>query len=132
MTEVLSPSEDDAASKRNKWLRGLANLIGGAIPVAGSIVSASAGVWGEAEQERAMAALRAWVKMLEDELREKQCTMLEIISRLDMHDDEIARRVRSDEYQQLLRKAFRNWSGTENRKKQEYIRRPIQQRSATG
>jgi len=56
-----------------------------------------------------MDALRAWIKMLEDELREKQRTMVEIISRLNMHDEAIAARVKSADYQQLLKKAFRNW-----------------------
>src|SRR5688572_16237869 len=77
---------------------------------------------GEAEQERAMETLRAWMKMLEEELREKQRTILEIVARLDMHEEKIAERVRSPEYQSLMRKAFRNWAGTESRKKQEYIR----------
>jgi len=114
LSEIIPPDEDDQAARRRKWLRGLGNLIGGAIPIAGSVVSAAAGVWGEAEQERAMDALRAWIKMLEDELREKQRTMLEIISRLNMHDEAIAARVKSADYQQLLKKAFRNWSGTES------------------
>jgi hypothetical protein len=39
-----------------------------------------------------------------------------------MHDEEIAKRVKSSEYQSLLKKTFRNWSGTESAKKQEYIR----------
>jgi hypothetical protein len=39
-----------------------------------------------------------------------------------MHDEQISERVRSAEYQSLLKKAFRNWAGTESKKKQEYIR----------
>jgi hypothetical protein len=35
-------------------------------------MSAAAGIWSEAEQESAMQALRAWIKMLEDEMREKR------------------------------------------------------------
>lgn len=124
MNEILGSrdDDDDDASRRNKWLRMIANLFGGSIPIVGGAVSAAAGFWSEADQERAMDALRAWVKMLEDELREKQRTVLEIVSRLDMHDEEISNRVKSEEYQQLLKKAFRNWSGTESRKKQEYVR----------
>ena len=60
--------------------------------------------------------------MLEDEIREKQKTILEIFSRLNMHEEAIAQRVKSGEYQSLMKKAFRNWSGTESAKKQEYIR----------
>lgn len=77
---------------------------------AGGFISAAAGVWSEKEQVEALDALRAWVKMIEDELREKQQTMLDVMAPLDMHDEEIAARVRSDEYQSLLKKVFRNWA----------------------
>ncbi|PWB89867.1 hypothetical protein C5688_13590 [Methylocystis sp. MitZ-2018] len=78
-----------------------------------------------------MDAIRAWAKMLEDEMKEKQRTILDVVSRLDMHDEEIANRIKSDEYQKLLKKAFRNWSGTESRKKQEYIRNILCNAAAT-
>jgi hypothetical protein len=86
------------------------------------LFAAAAGVWNNTEQGSVLAVLRAWIKMIEDELREKQKTILEIFARLDVHQEEIAKRVKSTEYQSLLKKAFRNWSGTESEKKQEYIR----------
>jgi hypothetical protein len=115
----------------NKWVRGGINAAGALVPFAGGLLSAAANVWGEAEQERAMEALRAWIKMLEDELREKQRTILDIIARLDMHDEEIGKRVRSTEYQSLMKKAFRNWAGTESPKKQEYIRNILSNAAAS-
>ncbi|MGE3993719.1 hypothetical protein [Pseudorhodoplanes sp.] len=115
-------AENDKNAGRGKWIRGALNAASGAIPFAGGFLAAAAGVWGENEQQQAMDALRAWIKMLEDELREKQRTILEIMARLDMHDQKIAERVMSSEYQSLLKKAFRNWAGTESGKKQEYIR----------
>lgn len=71
------------------------------------------------------------MKMLEDELREKQDTIAQIVERLDIHDDEIARRVCSEEYQSLVRKAFRNWAGAESQKKQEYVRNILSNAAAT-
>jgi hypothetical protein len=131
MDEVLPPSRDDGGKKSNKWIRAGLGLAGGAIPFAGGLISAAAGIWSEAEQERAMETLRAWVKMLEDELREKQQTILEIVARLDLHDEQIRERIRSSEYQSLLKKAFRNWAGTESRKKQEYIRNILSNAAST-
>jgi hypothetical protein len=122
---------DDRKSGASKWVRAGMNTASGLIPFAGGFISAAAGVWSENEQEEALNVLRAWVKMLEDELREKQQTMLDVMARLDMHDDEIAARVRSEEYQSLLKKAFRNWAGTESRKKQEYIRNILTNAAAT-
>lgn len=107
---------------RNKWARGALNAAGGLIPFAGGFLSAAANVWSESEQQAAMDALRAWIKMLEDELAEKQATIIDIMQRLDLHNEEIAKRVKSAEYQSLLKKAFRNWAGTESKKKQEYVR----------
>lgn len=126
MNEILPPEdrsdEQKGGSKKNKWIRGGMNAVGGSIPFAGGFISAAAGVWGEAEQEEAMEALRAWMKMLQDEIREKQETIIEIMQRLDFHQEEITKRVRSDEYQSLLKKAFRNWAGAESKTKREYIR----------
>ena len=60
--------------------------------------------------------MQAWLKMLQAEFDEKQQVICEVIARIDVHDEEIAKRVRSDEYQALLRKAFRNWAGAESAK----------------
>jgi hypothetical protein len=126
-----SQPSDDQSSTNNKWIRGALNAAGGAIPFVGGMLSAAAGVWGEKEQEKAMEALRAWLQMLHDELREKQRTMVDMLTRLDMHDEEISKRIKSDEYQSLLKKAFRNWAGTESRKKQDYVRNILTNAAAT-
>jgi hypothetical protein len=60
--------------------------------------------------------------MLEDEIREKQKTILEIAARLDIHDEKIQQRIESKEYQSLLKKTFREWSGAESEDKRTYIR----------
>ncbi|AXK82246.1 hypothetical protein DW352_17990 [Pseudolabrys taiwanensis] len=60
--------------------------------------------------------------MLAAEMHEKEQTILEITARLDMRDEETAKRVESPEYQALLRKAFRDWAGTESEEKRVLIR----------
>jgi hypothetical protein len=130
--DISIPGEGEKSpSPVNKWVRALANLIGGAIPIAGAVVQAGTGVWGETEQERAMDAVRAWIKMLEEEDREKQRTILEILARVDLHDDEIGARIKSDEYQELMKKAFRGWSRTQSRTKQQYVRDILSHAAAT-
>ena len=93
--------DDHSKSGANKWIRAGLSAASGFIPFASGFISAAAGVWSENEQEEALNVLRAWMKMLQDELGEKQRTMLDVMARLDMHDEEIAARVRSDEYQSL-------------------------------
>ena len=98
----------------SKVIRGALQVIGGAVPFAGGLLSAAAGAWSENEQERVNKFFRHWIKMLEDEIKEKERTILEIMARLDIHDEEIAKRLESSEYQSLLKKTFREWSGAES------------------
>ena len=81
------------AAKGAMIARGALNTVSGAIPLAGGFLSAIAGVWGEKEQERVNRFFEHWVKMLAEEMREKEKTIIEIMSRLDMHDEEISKRV---------------------------------------
>jgi hypothetical protein len=60
--------------------------------------------------------------MLQAELEEKAQTILEIIARLDMNDENTAERVASPEYQALLRKAFRERAGAESEEKRKLVR----------
>jgi hypothetical protein len=103
-------------------IRGAINSFGSLLPIVGGVLSAAAGAWSEHEQEQVNEFLKQWLKMLEDELREKAQTILEIASRVDMHDEEIAKRILSSEYQGLLRKAFREWSAAESESKRAIIR----------
>src|SRR3990167_7994465 len=105
-----------------KVVRGALQIVGGAVPFAGGLFSAAAGAWSEHEQEKVNSFFKHWIKMLEDEIREKERTILEIMSRLDIHDEEIAKRLESKEYQSLFKKTFREWSGAESEEKRTYIR----------
>lgn len=102
--------------------RGVLNTVSGAIPLAGGLLSAAAGAWGEKEQERVNRFVEHWLRMLAEEMKEKERTILEIMARLDMQDEEIAKRVESAEFQSLLRKAFRDWAGTESEEKRVFVR----------
>lgn len=78
--------------------------------------------WHDKEQEKVNRFLEQWVRMIKDELREKEATILEIMARLDLHDEKIAERVQSKEYQSLIRKTFREWAGAESESKRVWIR----------
>lgn len=103
-------------------IRAVMNAAGGAIPFLGGLLAAGAGAWSEHEQRKINDFLTHWLKMLQDEMAEKAQTILEITARLNMNDEKIAERVASPEYQSLVRKAFRDWSGAESDKKREFVR----------
>ena len=113
-----------------KHARG-AMQVAGAVPFVGGLFSAAAGYWSEHEQKRLNEFLKRWLGMMQDEIREKQRTIAEIAMRLDLHDEEISARVRSDEYQSLIKKAFRDWAGAESEKKQEFVRNILSNAAAS-
>jgi hypothetical protein len=78
--------------------------------------------WHDKAQEKVNRFIEEWVRMLQDELREKEATILEIMARLDLQDDKISERVNSKEYQSLVRKTFREWAGAESEEKRVWIR----------
>ncbi len=121
-TEISADPQPPSSSGSAKIGRGVLQAVGGAVPFLGGLLSAAAGYWSEREQEKINEFIAAWVKMLQDEVREKEEVLGGVVARLDLHDEELNNRVRSDEYQALLRKAFRNWAGAESAKKREYIR----------
>lgn len=107
------------------------NVVSGLVPFFGGFLAAIAGAWGEREQEHVNNMLRQWLQMLEDELKEKGRTIAEVIARLDMHDEEVLKRIESEEYQTLLKKAFRNWSSVDSESKREKIRNILANAAAT-
>lgn len=114
-----------------KAARAALSAAGGAIPFIGGVLSAGAAFWSESEQAQVNKLLKQWIEMLEDELREKGRTISEVVARLDMKDDETARRVESEEYQTLLKKSFRNWSSIDSESKREKIRNILANAAAT-
>ncbi|HEX5403533.1 MAG TPA: hypothetical protein VFX16_14675 [Pseudonocardiaceae bacterium] len=104
---------------------------GGLIPFAGGLLSAAASAWSDHEQDQVNSFFKQWLHMLEDEMREKEQTIFEIVARLDMQDDTTTNRMNSPEYQSLLRKAFREWSAAESEKKRALVRNILANAAAT-
>jgi hypothetical protein len=114
-----------------KISRGALQSIGGAVPIAGGVFSAIAGAWSEGEQDKVNRFFEDWVRMLQDELKEKEQTIIEIMVRLDLQDEAISERISSSEYQSLVKKTFREWSGAESEDKRVYIRNILSNAAAS-
>lgn len=126
MSDESENNENDKVfpegSNAAKLSRGALQAAGGLIPFAGGVFSAFAGAWSEKEQEEVNKFFKFWVEGLEDELKEKEKTLIEIMARLDLQDEKIAKRVESKEFQSIVRKTFRDWSAAESENKREYVR----------
>ena len=118
------------ASKKGKAGRAVLNVLG-SVPVAGGLFSAAAGYWGEQEEAKANEFLKNWIDMIHDEIREKEKTIVEIMARLDLHDEEISRRVTSESYQSLLKKSFREWPAAESERKRQLLRNLLSNAAAS-
>ena len=94
-------------------------------------LSAAASAWSEQEQERVNKVFQQWLQMLKDELEEKSRTIVEIVARLDMQDEEIKARIESEEYQRILKNSFRNWSKIDSEEKRQKIRNILANAAAT-
>jgi hypothetical protein len=55
-----------------KVIRGGMQVASGVVPFAGGFLSAAAGAWSEHEQEKVNIFFKAWLKMIEDEIKEKE------------------------------------------------------------
>lgn len=133
MTDAIEPPAPrlPKTGVGKKISRGALQIVGGALPGVGGVLSAIAGAWSEQEQEKVNRFFEHWVQMLQDEIKEKTETIVEIMARLDLQDEAIAERVESKEYQSLLKKTFRDWAGSESEKKREYIRNILSNAAAT-
>jgi len=128
-------SEDEKklpeSGKVAKISRGALQAVGGAVPFAGGVFSAIAGAWSEGEQDKVNRFFEDWVRMLQDELKEKEETIIEIMARIDLQDEAIIERISSREYQSLVKKTFREWSGAESEDKRIYIRNILSNAAAS-
>jgi hypothetical protein len=94
----------------------------GAIPLPSELFTGFSGSRSEREQARINEFLHHMMEMLKAEMREKEKTIHEITARIDMQDEKISERIKSHSYQALLRKAFRDWAGTESEDKRTFVR----------
>ncbi|TBC92688.1 hypothetical protein ELH26_00890 [Rhizobium leguminosarum] len=122
MTKTTFPDEFPEGAKHGRLARGALNVVSGMIPLAGGLVAAAASTWGEHEQDQMNDFFRHWVEMLRAEMEEKQRTIVEIMQRLDLRDEQVSERIQSPEFQSLLRKSFREWAGAESDEKRSLVR----------
>ncbi len=97
-------------------------IVGGAIPLLGGAVSGAAGAWSETEQDHFNRVAASWLQLQKDEIREIGITIAEILTRLDLNDENIRKRIESAEYLSLLKKCFRDWSAAESEGKRVLVR----------
>ena len=125
------PPKVPTSSAATQIARATLQVIGGAVPGIGGILSAAAAHWSEKEQEHINRVFEQWLQMLEEELREKAHTIVEIMARLDMNDQQIRDRIELPEYRALMKKAFRNWQNIDSEPKRQKVRNLLSNAAAS-
>ena len=133
MANIVSSTGDELPEegKAGRAARGALQIASGAVPLVGGILSAIAGAWSENEQAKVNRFFDQWVRMLEEEIREKEATVIEIMARLNLQDEKITARVESREFQSLVKKTFRDWAGAESEDKRVLIRNLLSNAAAS-
>ena len=103
----------------------------GAIPVVGGAIAGASSAWSETEQNHFNKVFAAWLKMQEDEILEIGTTIMEVMSRLDLNDEQIRERLESPEYLKIIKKCFRDWSAAESEEKRILVRNLLINAAAT-
>jgi len=117
-------------SKAGKYAR-LILAVMSSIPWIGGVLSAAATLSAEASQSQINKLLEIWINEHKDKLNSLKQTIEEIISKLDSLDDEIQQRIQSEEYLNIVRKAFFAWDQADTKEKREMIKNLIMNAGAT-
>lgn len=123
--------EKEKNENGKKIIRAGMEVAGGVIPLVGGFLSAMATAWGENDQDKINRFFKHWLQMLADEIREKEKTIFEVASRLDLQEEKISKRLESPEYQSILKKVFREWSVAESEEKRVLIRNILANAAST-
>jgi len=144
--EIIEPedpnqlSKDELRKRLEKAINGgavppivrcILNLLGGSIPLAGSSLSAAAGIWSEREQQQFNKIFAEWLKLQEQEITDIGVTLMDVMSRLDGEDERVRERIQSKEYLSLIRKCMRDWSASESDQKRILIRNLLSNAAAS-
>jgi len=110
--------------KRRRLLRFIVAAMS-SIPWIGGIFSASTALQSEIEQAKTNELYNSWLLEHQNKIEDLGLTIQEILERFDSLGDVINDRIESEEYLQIVTKAFRTWDKSDTNDKREIIRNLI-------
>jgi hypothetical protein len=108
------------AERQRKYRRFVLAAMG-SIPWVGSFIAAAAAAEGEREQQKVNELQQEWLEEHHGKLTDLKRTLLEILQRLESLGPEIEKRIQTEEYLGLVRKAFRVWDQADTQDKRKLI-----------
>lgn len=120
--EIQKKIEENESGRKSAIGRFFLSSIGGVIPFVGGIIGASASAWSEKEQNEMNKIFKLWMKFQEEELEQIGVTLIEVMQKLDFQNEEINKRITSQEYMGIIKKVFRDWSASDSERKRSLLR----------
>lgn len=126
MADESNPGKDLekilSGGKAPTVIRAIMNILSGAVPLAGGVISAGAGAWSEKEQEKINKLFETWLKVQAEEIEQIGKTLAEVFSRININDEVVEQRISSPEYLSLIKQIFRDWSAGDSERKRIHLR----------
>ena len=94
----------------------------GSVPWVGGFIAATAALDAEKAQQNVNELQREWLDEHREKLVDLTKTLVEIVQRLESLGEEIQRRIESEDYLALVRKAFRTWDQADTEEKRRLIK----------
>jgi len=92
------------------------------IPWVGGFLSATAALAADRDQQKVNELQQEWLDEHRQKLSDLARSLVDIVERLESLGEEIQRRVESEEYLALVRRAFRTWDQAETGEKRHLVR----------
>lgn len=110
-------------SKRKRIFSKIFGAALGSIPWVGGFLSAMADFKSDEGQVKNNLLYEQWLGEHTEKMRVLGETLVDIAKRLDDFSDEINERIESEEYLQIVRKAFRTWDNADTFEKRDLVRK---------
>jgi hypothetical protein len=120
-----------ASSKRKRIFQKFALAALGSIPWVGGFLSAAASIPKDEDDLKANTLQSQWLEEHSKKIGRLGATLMDIVSRFESLGDQIDERIQSEEYLDLVRKAFRTWDQADTDEKRKYIANLLSNASGT-
>lgn len=106
--------------KWKRYCRVVANAMS-AVPWVGTLFTAGASAHGEKQQGKFNELYEEWLKVHKAKVESLMMALDDVAGRLESAHDDYEDRIQSEEYLDLVRRAFRSWDRAETQEKREYV-----------
>lgn len=121
LVHFKSELEKTRSSKFQKAITKFILAALGSIPWVGGFVAAAASLKTEEKDEKQQEIQNQWLEEHSKKMQKLGLTIIEITKRFDNIGEDIEDRISSDEYLDIVRKAFRSWDAADTDEKRKYV-----------